>query len=442
MTTITSYKSKIASRYIPVDAEQIGLKIAESEYYLASQKIDGHLSFLSVKKGKAQLLDRNGNEINVPAIMKEAKAFKDDVVLAGELCCFNDNDSQSHREVNAALDEPEKFDLRFCAFDLLELDGKEIDLEPKEKLEALSKMKWTSGISLVEHKSFESRKDLIAFYKELPDNAEGMIVRSANNITYKVKDVHHLDLVVLGYAETNGEQEGVLREMLLGCALEKNQFQIITKCGGGFSEKERTELVKQLEPLAVSSEYTEVSGAKTAFIFVKPELVVEISCLDLINENSNGAIRKTVLEFNEKKGYSSCGNQATLSVISPNFTRVRADKKANTADAGTMQAYALCAPTTTSASIEEGTPSEIILREVFVKEGKGGTAVRKFVGLKTNKEKSGLYAPFNVVYSDFSAGRKTPLEQEIFLCSTEKEVSAKIAELKEENIKKGWDQIK
>jgi hypothetical protein len=79
---------------------------------------------------------------------------------------------------------------------------------------------------------------------------------------------------------------------------------------------------------------------------------------------------------------------------------------------------------------------------VFVKEGKGGTAVRKFVGLKTNKEKSGLYAPFNVIYSDFSAGRKTPLEQEIFLCTSEKDVSAKISELKEENIKKGWDQIK
>ena len=56
MTTIHTYKSKIASRYIPVDAEQIGLKITESEYYLASVKYDGHLTFLIVKKGKAQLL--------------------------------------------------------------------------------------------------------------------------------------------------------------------------------------------------------------------------------------------------------------------------------------------------------------------------------------------------------------------------------------------------
>jgi hypothetical protein len=46
-----------------------------------------------------------------------------------------------------------------------------------------------------------------------------------------------------------------------------------------------------------------------------------------------------------------------------------------------------------------------------------------------------------VVYSDFSAGRKTPLEQEIFLCENEKEAAAKITALKEENIKKGWEQF-
>lgn len=88
MTTITTYKSKIASRYIPVDAEQIGLKIAESEYYMASIKHDGHLAFLIIKNGKAQLFDRNGDELNVPGITKAAALIKDDMVLAGELCCF------------------------------------------------------------------------------------------------------------------------------------------------------------------------------------------------------------------------------------------------------------------------------------------------------------------------------------------------------------------
>jgi hypothetical protein len=42
------------------------------------------------------------------------------------------------------------------------------------------------------------------------------------------------------------------------------------------------------------------------------------------------------------------------------------------------------------------------------------------------------------VYTDFSAGRKSPLEQEIYLCQTENEATQKVADLKEENIKKGW----
>ena len=50
-----------------------------------------------------------------------------------------------------------------------------------------------------------------------------------------------------------------------------------------------------------------------------------------------------------------------------------------------------------------------------------------------------MYAPYVVVYSDYSAGRKEPLEQELFLCNSEEEVKTKIGALKEENIKKGWE---
>jgi len=345
--------------------------------------------------------------------------------------------AQSHFSAQALLAA-----IRVGAFDVLEVKGTECTWEVEEKFKNLSE--WLKGkkeVFAIEQNKFESRKDIIAFFKSADENnAEGLVVKLPNGTAYKVKKVHHLDLVVLGYAESNGEQAGVLRELLLGCALDNNQFQIITKCGSGFSEKERTELVKQLEPLSVSSEYTEVSGAKTAFIFVKPEVVVEISCLDLINENSNGPIKKALLNF-DKSTYTVVGNASTLSVISPNFTRLREDKKANEKESGTLQAYALCEPITAGASAETGVASQIVMREVFTKSGKGGTAVRKFVALKTNKEKSGAYSPFVVVYSDFSAGRKTPLEQEIFLCENEKEAAAKITALKEENIKKGWEQF-
>ena len=57
---ITDYKNKVASRYIPVDAEQMLQKIMEAEYYLVSQKYDGHFGVLEIKKGTATLYNRNG----------------------------------------------------------------------------------------------------------------------------------------------------------------------------------------------------------------------------------------------------------------------------------------------------------------------------------------------------------------------------------------------
>lgn len=442
MFPITTYKSKIASRYVPVDPEQIGMKIVESDYYLMSVKYDGHLGILAVKNGQAALYDRNGDVLAIPAILKAAEALKEDVILAGEICCFVDGKSTSHREVSSALADPVKHDIRFGVFDILEHKGEAVTVEPKVKHGMITSLSTSDALFAIEQKLVESRKDIMTFFKEVADTVEGLVVRASNGIVYKIKPSYTLDMVVLGYAESTGDREGWMRELLLGFCTGKNTYQIVTKCGGGFSEKDRQDMPKQLEKLAVQSEYTEVSGAKTAFIMVKPEWVVEISCLDLINEAGGAPIRKSLLKFDGKKGYSIEGNFNTLSLISPNFVRIRGDKKANEQDAGTAQAYALIAPAEEKKISWGLDESKVIMREVFVKAGKGGTAVRKFVGLRTNKEATGQYPPFLVVFTDYSGGRKIPLEQELFLCSSEKEVHAKIEALKEENIKKGWEVVK
>lgn len=441
MTPIPSYKSKIASRYIPVDAEQIGLKIAESDGYFASIKHDGHLAFLQITDGKAKLFDRSGNDLRIPSIEKAAADIKENVILAGELCVFENNASTSHREVAANLNHPDKVDFRFGAFDILEYKNAEPPADLSEKLNLIQTLvKGNDQVFTIEQHSFSSRKEIITFFKEATsNNREGIVVRVPSGITYKVKNVISLDCVVLGYAESTGDRAGWMRELLIGFALENNQFQIIGKCSNGFSETERQEWPKKLEQSIVASEYTEVSGAKTAFVFVRPEIVVEVSCLELINENSSGAIQKAYLTYDAKSGFTYQGQANTISLISPSFVRIREAKKVREKDAGASQAYDLVAPVEQSEATEANVDSEIVSREVYTKSGKGGTAVRKFVGLKTNKQESGIFSPFVLVYSDYSAGRKTPLEQEIFLCQNEKELESKMTELKEENIKKGWE---
>ena len=262
-------------------------------------------------------------------------------------------------------------------------------------------------------------------------------MRSANGAIYKVKPIITLDLVVLGYAEGTGDRKGMIRELLFGYAVDKSTYQLVTHCGNGFSDEQRKKLFQDLAELRTESSFIEVSSARVAFNMIRPELVAEVSCLDIAFETSDGIIRKATIGYG-KKGYHHTGMGASVSLTSPVFKRFRDDKKVSTDDTGYEQLSAWL-PETSEADAQPAAASEIVSRHVFTKKGKGGTAVRKFTILKTNKEDSGRYAPFVVVYTDFSGGRKTPLEQELYLCASQKEADKKLAELREENIKKGWE---
>jgi ATP-dependent DNA ligase len=438
MLNFEKLKKRLAARLLPLNPEAIGMKIIESDYFLASIKHDGHFAILVIENGKSSLYSRSGEQIEVAQILQEAATLKKNMVLAGELCLFHDDRPTSHREVAAALANPATADLRFGVFDVIDSDGNEIEKEVKDRFELISKTLPGGKVFAIEQTLLTSRKDLIAYYQEHLKE-EGIVIRSSNGIIYKVKEQIQLDLVVLGYGENPESKESRIRELLLGFALGNGRFQIVSKCGTGFSEAERFSIVEMMKTREVPSEFTEVTGAKTAFIMVKPELVVEINCLDLINEVSSGAVRKSIITFDLSGKWVSEGSFPTLSITSPVFSRFRPDKKADENDAGTKQAYSILEPLK-DAYHEEALPeSEIIFREVFCKKGKEGTAVRKFCGLKTKKEKSGKYSPYLAVFTDYSPGRKTPLEQEISLCKDEKELKEKIAKMKEENIKKGWE---
>ena len=437
MTSISTYKSKIASRYMPVPPEHIGLKIMESEYYFASMKYDGHLAILQITDKGAQLFDATGDLLVVPAITDAAATIKGPMLLAGELSCFVKGKPASHREVSAALDEPEKHDLRLALFDVVEHASIQDASSPADKMQLLASISSGEAIFPIAQSKYESRKDLITFFNSLSTDDEGMVVRAANGIVYKVKRSISLDVVVLGYAVAS-DNHNRLRDLLLGFSLGNDQYQVVAKCGNGFSDSEREAWVKQLEGDAVASDYVEVSGAKTAFVLVKPQQVVEVSCLDLIESTGDGPIQKAILSYTPAQGYLRSGMASTLSLISPVFVRSRTDKQPTAEQAGTQQAYAIKSPVVLKSGSEE-TASTILRREVFTKTTKGATAVRKFVALQTHKESTGNYSPYVVVYSDFSGGRKTPLEQELFLCGSAKEADEKIEVLKAENIKKGWE---
>jgi hypothetical protein len=80
---------------------------------------------------------------------------------------------------------------------------------------------------------------------------------------------------------------------------------------------------------------------------------------------------------------------------------------------------------------------EIVRREVYAKEVKGALAVRKLV-VGRRPATSGAF-PYVIFWTDYSAGRKTPLEVSTLFAHTETRAEALVKKLLEENVTKGFE---
>ena len=199
-------------------------------------------------------------------------------------------------------------------------------------------------------------------------------------------------------------------------------------------------MLKDLEKKKVSSDYIEVSGSNVAFTMVEPDQVIEFSCLDIFTENSKGTISKASLTY--KKGtYESNGKRPLASVISPVFVKLRSDKKVGIEDSGISQVTRLVSLEESSKEAIELMESEVISREVYVKESKGTKMVRKFVIWKTNKEATGEYPAYVYHYTDFSPRRREMLKKEIKVSNSKKQIEEIFAAELAENVKKGWNKV-
>lgn len=85
--------------------------------------------------------------------------------------------------------------------------------------------------------------------------------------------------------------------------------------------------------------------------------------------------------------------------------------------------------------------SEILTRRVWTKDAKGKTDVRKLLIWKTNKEqKDDTFSAYVVQWTDYSAGRKSPLTREVKPAATLESAETMAADLIESNVKKGWNE--
>lgn len=440
------YKRKTASRYLSVSSEEITTKIIDSDLYSVSKKYDGHLYLLHFNGKTSTLYNHGGEELSDLGLLQEAndllKGKSSELVLAGELFLHKEGERSRYFDLTSSLNDNHK-DIRYKVFDVIFVDGEEKDLNIKEldtKLKDL--LKGGVSISSVESSFVESRKDIESLFNSIvvEQNAEGIVVQSDNGPTYKIKPLLTLDAVIVGFSEGEGTRLNKLKELLLALKISENEYLTIAKVGNGFTEDQRVSIFKDLESQKVDSDYVEVSSSNIAFTMVKPNKVVEFSCLDVFNENSKGEIKKMSLTF-ENESYSAVFKKPSVSITAGVFLSFRDDKKVNIEDVGIGQITKIISLETNVKSNAALKESEVLHRQVYVKESKGIKKVRKFVVWKTNKEDSNEYPAFVYHYTDYSPGRKDPLKKEIKVSESLKQIEDILKLELEANVKKGWEKV-
>lgn len=451
------YRRGASARMIPLSPADVVSRIPKADY-LASRKIDGEFSVLVYADGQALSINpggtvRIGLPLHTEAVEILNAAGVNSAVIAGELHVKHSDGRRCRvHDVSKLARSPKTQEdlqtLAFAPFDIISWNDEAAAESFADRFQTLESAFSAAGLCAPVETESVSRPDeinsLFSRWVEGED-AEGLVVRSDESGTFKIKPQHSLDVVVIGFTEGTEHRTGMVHDLLVGVRRQDGAIHVLTRVGGGFSEDLRRSLLSDLKDMVVESEFIEVNSDYVAYHMVKPELVCEISCLDLISQTTRGGpVNRMVIEYDSADGYQVVRRLPLATVISPQFVRFRDDKAADKELVSIDQVAArveveMLEADAKSLKLPE---SEIIKREVFTKVLKGETMVRKFVMIKTNKDKiSDEFPAFVLHYTDFSPNRKDPLAREILVSSSEAQIQSMFISLKEKNIKKGWEPV-
>ena len=428
---IASYKRDIAGAYTSVSPDSIDRSIPDGRH-VVSTKIDGEQWFLLKDDDGVFLVSPNGKVITGIELTEEAEDILAgwSGLFAGELYADLSPGRSRVYDLHSVLGGGPSADtdrLHFAAFDLL-VDGhvdvsNAVDTAYTAELPFSSRAERIMGlmpgvqgdrIHPADFTFVDGHGDVFSFFqaRAIGSDAEGIVVRCDDGRAFKIKPIVSIDAAVVGYT---GSDSGI-RELLLGLIDDDGSVHLIGRVDTGFSRSERTEIAETLAPLACGSEINLTSRSGMPYTWVRPEVVVEITCHELLTVRTDGdPIRRHCLTYSGDTGWSTLGKRPSISLRDAVFVRIRTDKSVNPTDVRWSQVTDL-APVVVTASAATPLPaSEIVRREVYAKRAKsGGMAVRKLVVWKSNKDALDPgYPAYAVMFTDYSPSRREPIETEL-----------------------------
>ncbi len=445
---VKEYKLRIASKFKSID--RAGLKRLQGHEFYASVKLDGEHAHLYYDGERAFLIRHRGYAYTGLPCLEQAKQIFDaagirQALIPGELFVRKAELERTRVFDVISLTKSPKTDadlaaLSFSPFDILRLNDETFTdyVQIRERLDTLFESTSLSPPPMIKTQEI---KDIESFYDLWVGsrNAEGLMIRSDLTFRYKLKAQHTTDAVIIGY--TADDEQTSITSVLTALLNDDNTLQVLAAVEKGFSDLDKTQLYDQLREQPAESDYLEVSGFQTPFLMVQPKVVIEFSATDMVAERHNGLpIRKATLSLKDNK-YRLLRSSQFASLRHCKFIRFRSDKSVNPIDLRINQITdQILIDTSEQARQAIHFPDiDLISREVYIKESKDKIAVRKIVVWKTNKERmDASFATYTLAYTDYSAGRKDALQQEVRISNSKPQILELAEEYRDQKIKKGW----
>jgi len=313
----------------PVQLATLVAEVPEGRDWVFEMKYDGYRCLAAISGDAVKLYTRTGKDWTEQfgAIAPALKAItKKTALIDGELCAFDDKGRTDFSTLKAHLSNGGP--LTFFAFDLLELDGKDLAglglVERKARLEKLlGKLDRTSPVQYSAHVTGNGQKVFDAVARE---GHEGIIAKKADapyrgertRDWLKIKASKRQEFVIAGWSPSSRKKS--FASLLLG-TWEDGKLVYRGRVGTGFTVDMADDLQGKLDARArKTSPFAEVPKviARTAR-WVSPELVAEIGYTEI---TPDGVLRHpSFLGLREDKPAGEVVDEAPAQVASGKLDR-------------------------------------------------------------------------------------------------------------------------
>jgi len=451
-----NYKKNIAGKFVLVEGAKLKQRV-EGERLCVTKKIDGHLQVVFWQDGQVFMLNASGKQkaeklkcLDAFAEAMKAAGVKS-ATIAAELYLPRPDGRPRCGDVAAALaDDAKRDELSLAPFDIIELDGEpwkvEHYSETYKKLEKLFiveslKLKVESSlVTPVQMRNATNHDEVQEIYDEwvVGEGAEGLVVHSESPMVWKVKPRHTIDAAVIGYTTAD---RGI-RDLMFAVRRPDGLFQMFVLGSTGLTDEQRADIAQRLSTKHVESQYVLSDSRGIAYQMVKPELVFEISVLELVARGNDDKIKMNpLLKYDEAQGWLMEGVTPGVSALGITIDQERTDKQPNETDVRISQLTDICPFEEPEGGKAELAKSELLERHVYKKVSGEKVMLHKFLLWKTNKEQSGRYPAYIIYHTDFSSSRKEMIKRDMLYSNDEQQIRDLLAAEIADNVKKGWEEV-